>query len=168
MAQIQKGTAGKNKHSGNINEKTPSALLIEDHEIVLKLFKDYEKLKSKGSASEKRDLALKICAELKVHTQIEEELYYPKLREHADQASLLNEAKVEHESAEQLISEIESMSPDETLYDAKVKVLGEYIKHHIKEEQNEMFPAAKKAGIETPELADEMLERKEALKSKLH
>lgn len=168
MAQTQKGSAGKKKHSGNVDEMTPSALLIEDHEIVLKMFKDYEELKSNGSASEKRDLALKICAELKVHTQIEEELYYPKLREQADEASMLNEAKVEHESAQELIRQIESMSADEALYDAKVKVLGEYLKHHIKEEQNEMFPAAKKAGIETPELADEMLERKEELKRKLH
>lgn len=168
MADTQKGSAGKNKHSGNVEANTPSALLIEDHEIVLKMFEDYEKLKSKGSGSDKRELALKICNELKVHTQIEEELYYPKFREQTEKASLLNEAKVEHESAKQLIKQIESMPADEELYDAKVKVLGEYVKHHIKEEQNEMFPLAKKAGIETPELADEMLERKEALKKKLH
>lgn len=168
MAETQKGSSGKGKHSGNVDENTPSALLIQDHEIVLKMFEDYEKLKSTGSASEKRDLALKICVELKVHTQVEEQLYYSKLREQADEASMLNEAKVEHQSAEELIRQIESMSPDEELFDAKVKVLGEYLKHHIKEEQNEMFPAAKDAGIETPELADEMLELKEQLTKKLH
>lgn len=168
MAQTQKGSSDKGKHSGNVNADTPSALLIEDHELVLKMFKDYEDLKSKNSNSEKQKLAMKICEELKVHTQIEEELYYPRMREQTDEVSMLNEAKVEHDSAEQLISEIESMSGDEELFDAKVKVLGEYVKHHIKEEQNEMFPAAKKAGIETPELAHELLERKEELKKKLH
>lgn len=158
----------ESRHSGNVQENTPSALLISDHEIVLKMFKDYEQLKRNGSAAEKRDLAAKICAELEVHTQIEEELYYPRLREQSGEAAMLNEAKVEHASARELIAEISTMSPDEALFDAKVKVLGEYVKHHIKEEQEEMFPAARKAGIETPELAGELRARKEELKKKLH
>jgi len=169
MAQTQKGSTEKGKRTGGSKARTPNAILKEDHERVLKLFKEYEKLKTgSGTPSKKQALAYKICNELKVHTKIEEELYYPRVREATDKDSLLNEAEVEHASAETLIRQLEAMSPDERLYDAKMKVLGEYIRHHIKEEQDEMFPLAKKAGVDTEELAERMLARKEALKKKLH
>lgn len=142
-----------------------SALLKEDHQRVLKMFKDYED--RKGSA-ERQELAARICKELKIHTEIEEAIFYPAVRGAISKASLLDEAEVEHASAKELIRQIEAMQPDDDLYDAKVKVLGEYVRHHILEEEKEMFPAAAKAGIDTPDIAAELRERKEALQKTLH
>lgn len=168
MAQTQKPST-ESKRTSRPTTRKPSSILKEDHEKVLKMFKDYEKLKSdSGTPAKKQELAYRICEELKVHTQVEEELYYPRVREATDKDSLLNEAQVEHASAEDLIKQIESMSPDDRLFDAKVKVLGEYVQHHIKEEQDEMFPLAKKAEVDTAELGQQLLERKEELKRKLH
>ena len=76
---------------------------------------------------------------------------------------LLDEAEVEHASAKDLIAQISSMSPDEELYDAKVTVLGEYVKHHVKEEEDEIFPKAKKAGVDMEELGNLLAERKQEL-----
>ena len=145
-----------------------SALLKEDHQRVLGMFKEYEALKS-GDEKRRRALAGNICTELKIHAEIEEAIFYPALREAAaDKKSLLDEAEVEHASAKQLIREIESMQPGDELYDAKIKVLGEYVRHHIQEEEKQMFPVAAKAGVDTADIADELLERKEALKKTLH
>lgn len=112
------------------------ALLQQDHRKVEALFEDFEHTQSK---SEKAMIAAKICLELRVHTQIEEELLYPPAHKEIEH-DLVDEATVEHATAKDLINQIETMSPSEHLYDAKVKVLSEYIKHHVKEEENEMFP----------------------------
>lgn len=150
-------------------ESTANNVLRSDHERVLDMFKQYEDLKRTGAdARRKQELAHRICNELKVHTQIENEIYYPKIREMTDRDSLLNEALVEHDSAESLIRQIESMAPDERLYDAKVKVLGEYTRHHIQEEHEEMFPLAHEAGVDTQELGEQLLARKDELQKRLH
>lgn len=140
-------------------------LLMADHKEVKKLFKAYGKLvKDEAGGDEKQALASQICAMLKIHTTIEEEMFYPAAREALSEQDLLDEAQVEHDSAKELISQIESMSPDEELYDAKVTVLGEYVEHHVGEEEGEMFPKLTKAkGLDLDELGQEMVTRKEAL-----
>lgn len=140
-------------------------LLVKDHREVSKLFKAYAKLvKDEADGSEKQALVSEICTMLKAHTAIEEELFYPAARELIEQDKV-DEAVVEHASAKDLISQIEAMQPDEDLYDAKVTVLGEYIEHHVKEEEEEMFPKVLKARSEVDfdELGEQMSARKEEL-----
>jgi hemerythrin superfamily protein len=124
------------------------ALLSADHKEVDALFKEYEKLcKADADDGEKGLLAAQICAMLTVHATIEEELFYPAARAalEDDGQDLLDEAVVEHASAKDLIAQIEDANPGDELFDAKVQVLGEYIRHHVKEEETELFPKVKKA-----------------------
>jgi hemerythrin superfamily protein len=145
------------------------ALLTEDHTMVEKLFKDYEKLKkAEGSAEERMALAREICTALVVHTQIEEEIFYPAAREAIDDEDILDEAEVEHASAKELITQLGEMSPEDELYDAKVTVLGEYVMHHVKEEQGEIFPKVKKAKVDIESLGAEMFQRKQELESEMN
>ena len=147
-------------------EKTDAIkLLTEDHKEVKKLFDEYKKLcENEAPMDERQALATRICSMLTVHTTIEEELFYPLAREAlGEEADLIDEATVEHASAKDLIAQIESSSPDEPLYDAKVTVLGEYIQHHVKEEEGEIFPKIKKTELDLAVLGTEMAERKQAL-----
>ncbi|MGH8136724.1 MAG: hemerythrin domain-containing protein [Steroidobacteraceae bacterium] len=144
------------------------AMLTADHEKVKALFKKLEKLKeSDGADEEKAALVKQVCNELKVHAEIEEEIFYPAVREEIDAADLMDEALVEHAGAKNLIAELEEMSPDDELYDAKVTVLGEQIQHHVKEEEGDMFPKAKKAKVDTTALGGQMAERKSELMEEL-
>ena len=139
-------------------------LLTKDHNKVKHLFKDFEKLKERHAGeSEKANLVKRICQELTVHTQIEEEIFYPEVRNVIEDQDLFDEAEVEHSTAKDLIAQLEGMSPDEDLYDAKVTVLSEYTNHHVREEQEEMFPQVKKAKIDTEELGARMMARKQDL-----
>jgi hemerythrin superfamily protein len=146
-------------------------LLDADHKAVKKLFKEYEELtgsKARGAAQKKKDLAQQICHELTVHAQIEEEIFYPAVREAIKEKDLLAEAAVEHQTAKDLISQIEGMAmgePDE-MFDAKVKVLGEYIEHHIKEEKGQIFVKARAARkLDLVAMREELEARKEELMS---
>ncbi len=143
--------------------------LMTDHKRVKALFKEFSTLKGKrgDTDDDKADLTQRICRELKIHTAIEEEIFYPAVREQIDDADLMNEALVEHAGAKELIEELESMDPDDELYDAKVTVLGEQIDHHVKEEEGEMFPKAKKAKVDTEALGAEMAQRKAELQDSL-
>jgi hemerythrin-like domain-containing protein len=98
-----------------------------------------------------------------VHTALEEEIFYPAVREAIDDEDIMNEAAVEHETAKMLIEQLENMDSDDPNYYATFTVLGEYVKHHIKEEHGEMFPAAKKAKLDLEALAERMRSRKEEL-----
>lgn len=143
-------------------------LLVADHKEVKALFKDYEKLvKDEADGDDRQALAQKICLLLTVHATIEEEIFYPAARAAIEDSALLDEAEVEHASAKDLIAQIEGMSPDEDLYDAKVKVLGEYIEHHVKEEETELFPEVKKSDVDLAELGADMVSRKETLLAEL-
>jgi hypothetical protein len=147
-------------------KSTPDAvkLLTADHKEVHSKFEQYKKLaKAEAPAEEREALAGEICTALKVHTAIEEEIFYPAAREAEVDAPLLDEAEVEHASAKELIGQIESMSADDALYDAKVTVLGEYIDHHVKEEQDEMFPKCKKSAMDLAMLGEMLAARKEEL-----
>lgn len=135
-------------------------LLKEDHREVEKYFKQYEELESDR---EKQALAQTICKALSVHAQIEEEIFYPAAREKIEDEDLLDEAQVEHASAKDLIAQIQSMKVGDDLFDAKVKVLGEYIQHHVKEEEGEMFPEARDSGLDLKALGEALAERKAKL-----
>ena len=139
-------------------------LLTDDHLQVSVLFKKYEKLADKdGAADQRQALAATICGMLKTHTTIEEEIFYPAARSAGVEADLLDEADIEHASAKDLIAQIESASPDDDHYDAKVKVLGDYVTHHVIEEQTEMFPKCRRAGMDLVALRAEMAARKLSL-----
>ncbi|HEX4334012.1 MAG TPA: hemerythrin domain-containing protein [Usitatibacter sp.] len=139
-------------------------LLMTDHRKVEDLFSQYEDEKE-GDEDSRRQLAQKICAELKVHTQVEEELFYPFLREtlEDDDMDLVEEAQVEHNGAKDLIEQIEAAAEIDDEYNAKVKVLGEYIKHHVNEEENEIFPKLSDEQDALDELGQEMSSRKQEL-----
>ena len=147
--------------SSKINAIT---LLNGDHEEVAELLDRYEKRKSRMEGAQKQDLAGEICTKLTVHAQIEEEIFYPAVAEAIEDAEgLVEEARVEHASLKRLIGKIEKGSPDSHEYDAQVKVLGEYVKHHVKEEQNELFPMARKSDIDLAALGEQLMTRKSEL-----
>lgn len=137
-------------------------LLKQDHDRVERAFKQFEKM-DRHDAEACRRLIRTVCEELKIHTLLEEELFYPALREAIDDEDLMNEAAVEHETARMLVDQLDNMGADDPGYYATFTVLGEYVRHHIKEEQGEMFPAAKKARLDLGALGERMRARKEEL-----
>lgn len=147
-------------------------LLDADHKAVKKLFKEYEELtgsRARSAIQKKKDLAQQICQELTVHAQIEEEIFYPALREAIKETDLLDEAAVEHQSAKELIAQIQAAGEPDEMFDAKVKVLGEYIDHHVKEERGEIFPKARAARkLDLMAMREELEARKEELMSEMN
>lgn len=138
------------------------ALLKADHRKVEDLFAKFEAARG---AERKKKLATEICTELTVHAMIEEEIFYPGCTGEIEE-DLLNEAYVEHDGAKVMIAEIEAGDPEDQFYDAKVKVLSELIKHHVKEEEQRaegMFAQARKAGVDTDALGQQMAVRKKEL-----
>jgi hemerythrin superfamily protein len=142
-------------------------LLIEDHEHVKSLFEQYEELGDRAHVS-KQKLALQICTELTKHATAEEEIFYPAVRAATKDEDMVDEAVVEHASAKELIAQIISMEPTEDLYDAKIKVLSELIDHHVKEEEDEMFPKARKAKLDLDALGAAIAARKEEIELPPH
>lgn len=141
-------------------------LLSNDHQEVDELFQQYENLvTSDADVEAKKSLAEQICSMLTVHAAIEEEIFYPAASDVIDETELLNEADVEHQSAKELITKIQSSDPGDVLYDAQIRVLGEYVRHHVEEEENELFPRVEKAGLDLDALGAEMAARQEALLS---
>jgi hemerythrin superfamily protein len=138
------------------------ALLKEDHRTVSALFDEFEK----ADEEEQSAIAQRVCQLLTVHATIEEELLYPAAKEAFDDeedADLVNEAEVEHGSAKELIAKIEGMASDDEHFKATVTVLSEYIKHHVKEEENELFPQLRKTDLDLKELGTRLADRKFAL-----
>jgi hypothetical protein len=143
-------------------------LLVADHLAADKCFKQYEKLADKKApAAQRQALAEKVCGMLKVHTTIEEEIFYPAAREAGIEELMMDEAAVEHASAKDLIAQIESATPDSDYYDAKVKVLGDYIGHHVLEEHTEMFPKCRRSRMDLADLGRRMAARKKELQAGL-
>ena len=140
------------------------SLLKADHRQVEEWFSEFE---SARSASKKQQLATSICDALTVHTTIEEEIFYPAFLQATEDKDIHHEAVVEHGGAKQLIAQIQDMSPDDDYFDAKVTVLSEMIKHHVKEEEKPggMFAEAKKSDMDLDALGEELLARKRELQS---
>jgi hemerythrin superfamily protein len=131
------------------------------------MFEQYEQLGERARVS-KEKLKEKICKALTAHATIEEEIFYPAVREQVEDAEdMVDEAIVEHAAAKDLIKQLQEMDPDDELYDAKVKVLGEQVDHHVKEEEDEMFSKVKKSGLDLLALGQEMAMRKQELMATL-
>lgn len=143
------------------------ATLMEDHKRAKKAFRDFEKLDAAKQSDECRTLVQQTCAELTVHATLEEEVFYPAVRRALKEADLIDEAEVEHASAKELIGQLQGMGPGDDKFAAKFVVLGEYVKHHIKEEESEMFPKLERARLDWEGLAEEMTSRRESLTAQL-
>jgi hypothetical protein len=166
-AKVKKPKAGAGKAKsaadsgpGDSQAQDAIALLEADHRAVKLLFEEYE---SAAGDARKRALANAICVALKVHARLEEDLFYPAAARAVDDRGLLEEAEVEHASARDLIAQIESGAPGEALFDARVKVLGEYIDHHVAEEEGEIFPQCRAAGLDLAALGEAMALRRQEL-----
>lgn len=157
-----KSSARTSRGKSDSKDDDAIGLLKADHRKVEGLFKKYEK----ADDDEKDGLIEEICNELTVHTMIEEEIFYPACRDAVEEEEPLDEAQVEHDGAKVLINDLSAGSADDPYRDAKVKVLAEYINHHVEEEEKPrsgIFARAEKAGINTAELAQRLDERKQAL-----
>jgi len=141
-------------------------LLKEQHDKVKKAFKEFEKL-DREDTQKQQQLVQSVCEDLKVHTTLEEALFYPAAREAIDDDDILNEAQVEHETAKMLIEQLENMGPDDPNFRATFTVLGEYVMHHAKEEEGEMFPEVKKTDLDLEELGSRMRSRMEELMGRM-
>jgi len=143
-------------------------LLSSDHAEVKQMFEEYRQLVQDNADDDRRDeLAAEICSALTVHAEIEEDIFYPALRERLDDDLALDQAEVEHAIARDLIEQIVAMEPDDALFDARVLVLAEYVEHHVQEEESEIFPQAEKSGIDLDELGAELADRKNELLAEL-
>ena len=157
MATKAKKTIGKRTPS---KPQEATAMLRADHKKVSALFAQYEVTRS---AAKKKSLVAQICTELKVHTQIEEEIFYPAVKAALKDHELVPEATVEHASVKDLVAQVEGVNPEGEMFDARIKVMSEFVKHHVKEEQNEMFPKAKKTKLDMRQLGAAMAARKQEL-----
>lgn len=144
-------------------------MLTDDHRRVDEMFEAYEAAKESADDDEKEQLVVAICVELTVHATVEEEIFYPAARDALadDDGELLDEAEVEHSTVKELVDQLSAMSPAEALYDAKVKVLSEYVKHHVQEEEEKMFPALRDTDLDLAALGAEIAERKQELQEEL-
>ena len=138
------------------------AVLAADHERVLELFARFERLKSNGP--QKAQMVERICDELELHTRVEEELFYPSVREVIGDSELMDEAGVEHDSAKALIEQLRALKPGDNRYDAIVTVLGEYVKHHVQQEQEVMFPKVRSSDLDLVALGRAIKTRKRHIK----
>jgi hemerythrin superfamily protein len=145
------------------NSTNAVEILKQDHDEVEKLFDQYEDAKDESNTELKVQIVAAVCKALTIHAQVEEEIFYPAMRRDEDAVGLVDEAAVEHQTLKNLVAQLESAVPDEDLYDAKVKVLSEYVKHHVKEEEGELFPIAKKSDLDLDALGRKLLARKAEL-----
>jgi hemerythrin superfamily protein len=152
------------KKAAATRAKDAIAQLKADHRAVEKLFKDFE---NASGETRKMQIASRICLELKVHTQLEEELVYPVSREFLSDDDIVDEAVVEHQAAKDLISQIEGMGASDEMFEAKVKVLQEQIEHHLEEEETEYFPKIQKTEMDTMAIGEQMIARKAELKAQM-
>jgi hemerythrin-like domain-containing protein len=144
-------------------------LLKDDHKKVKDLFREYEAAGDRAYQTKKR-IAEQVFMELEVHSAIEEEIFYPAVREKAGKEGkeLVAEGYEEHHVVETLMQELKALDPEDEAYDAKFKVLTENVEHHIEEEEQEMMPEAEDAlGERVTELGEQMLRRKEALMAQM-
>lgn len=159
------GTMLVKRYDGRtVRQPEALAFLMRQHREVEAYFDHYEHVETD---EEKLELVNRICLALAVHAKIEEELLYPPAEAAIDEPDLVDEAWVEHATAKDLIAQLEEMQVGDQYYDAKVKVLGEYIAHHVKEEETELFPQCERAGMNLPDIGARLHERTDALKREL-
>lgn len=139
-------------------------MLRADHKLVSDLFEQYEKSRS---TAKKKEIVTQICKELTVHAQVEEEIFYPAVKAALKDHELIPEANVEHATLKDLIAQVEGLEPDGEMYDARIKVMSEYVKHHVKEEQNEIFPKARATQLDMTELGEQISARKQELMAQI-
>jgi hemerythrin superfamily protein len=164
-SQSASASASRNKERQQAS-RNAFDVLEQDHREVEEWFDEYDELKGRDE-DRKAELAEKICLALKVHAQMEEEIFYPRARQATKDNDLIDEAIVEHATVKNLIAEIEEMDVGEELFDAKVRVLGEMVKRHIREEEEELFPELQSAKIDLDAVGKELAERKEELMSEM-
>ena len=141
--------------------------LMDDHKRVDKLFKDFETV-DRDDADAVQELVEIACMELQIHSILEEEIFYPAVRsqladDDRDHHDLLNEAHVEHETVDDVIAKLQELEPDDSMYTAYFKVLGEYVKQHVEEEERDFFPFVKQLPLDLAQLGEEMRSRREEL-----
>ncbi|HYH43171.1 MAG TPA: hemerythrin domain-containing protein [Burkholderiales bacterium] len=144
-------------------------LLKQDHKEVDGLFKEFEKLDEAGEDAVEQVIAT-ACTELEIHDKIETEIFYPAVRQQAEQEEvedLLDEAEVEHTTVRDLIKKIKGMGAGDKKRNAHFTVLMEYVKHHVKEEEKEMFPKVKQLGLDFGQLGRQMQDRKDELMAEM-
>lgn len=142
-------------------------MLKDDHKKAKKAFQEFERLAKQPDGDECQALVAQTCAELALHTTLEEEVFYPAIRAAMREQELVDEAEVEHASAKTLIADLQQLTPEDRAYAATFKVLGEYVQHHVKEEESEMFPQLTRAKIDWDDLLQQMTARREALEAEL-
>jgi hemerythrin superfamily protein len=162
MATTAKTSSTTKTHA---KEENAVSLLKADHAKVTELFSEFEKT---HTASKKKQLAGEICTALTVHAQVEEEMFYPEVKAALKDKELVPEAAVEHAVIKELVAQIEGDEEGGEMYDARVKVLSEYVKHHVKEEEGEIFPKLKQSPLDLVELGARMAERFESLRAAKH
>jgi hemerythrin superfamily protein len=153
---------------GMSNDASTNALelLKRDHQEVDKLFKQYDEIKDGAEDSAKEELVTQICDALTVHAAIEEAIFYPAARQALPEEQgqdLLDEAAVEHQTLKDIIGRLEMAPTSDPLYDAGVKVLSEYVKHHVREEETELFPKIRSSDMDLQAIGQQLEERKEQL-----
>jgi len=139
-------------------------LLAADHGEVRSLFARYRQRADAGAAAEERTpLAEQICTLLTVHAAIEEEIFYPEARAAGVDADVLDQAEVEHAAAKDLVAQIRDSAGDDSLYDARVRVLGEYVEHHVAEEERELFAKCRASAMDLRAVGGRLAARKAEL-----
>ena len=137
-------------------------MLKDDHEKAKKLFEDFESAEGR----ERGEIAKTAIQELEIHADLEERLIYPAIRAEVDAADMMNEAIEEHHLVHVLIAELKKLKPGDEKFQAKFSVLSELVKHHIEEEEGEMFPTAEECDIDWESLEASVMKRKETLLAK--
>jgi iron-sulfur cluster repair protein YtfE (RIC family) len=165
LRSTQTKTAGRqtSRRSASSLRESVLEMLKDDHKRVKKAFRDFEKLDPHEEPERCAEIVEQTCSELEIHAQLEEELFYPAVRENIADADLVAEAEVEHKSAKQLIADLKNMSPEDEKYAATFKVLGEYVKHHVREEEQEMFKQLERTKIDWSAMLEAMQSRRQEM-----
>jgi len=162
---MEKSLASVPGKNGRSSSKDAVALLRADHRQVEKWFEEFQNARS---IDRKQSIAAQICAALRVHTMLEEEIFYPAFLAATSATEMHHEAIIEHAGAKKLIAEIETANPGDDYYNARMAVLAEMIRHHVKEEERPtgMFAAAKKSGMDLVDLGRQLRNYKQELEAK--
>jgi hemerythrin-like domain-containing protein len=144
-------------------EEDAISFLRADHDKLEDLFTSFDQIRDGRESAEKERLVRDVCGEFRIHTALEEEIFYPAVRAEIADDDLMNEALIEHEGAKRLVDELEAAEPMDELLNAKMHVLCAYLKHHIREEEQDMFRKARETTLDLRALAARMVKRKDEL-----